>query len=230
MTTTAVQSRLKELGFYVGAVDGDAGPATKAAIRAFQRINNLAVDGVAGPKTQAKLFPAQAYARDVVPPAAEPAHIKPVWPRQADMVRFYGEPGKYQTTLVLPWPMKVAWDKRKAVNHFSVHEKVHDSAARVFNRIGDAYSKERRADLGIDLWGGCLNVRKMRGGSLWSMHAWGTAIDFDPARNELHWGRARARLAKPDAETFWRLWEEEGWVSLGRARNFDWMHVQAARL
>ena len=25
-------------------------------------------------------------------------------------------------------------------------------------------------------------------------------------------------------------WEEEGWISLGRARDFDWMHVQAARL
>ena len=40
----------------------------------------------------------------------------------------------------------------------------------------------------------------------------------------------RPRLAQPDGETFWKLWEDEGWVSLGRARNYDWMHVQAARL
>ena len=31
-------------------------------------------------------------------------------------------------------------------------------------------------------------------------------------------------------ERWWALWEEEGFVSLGRAGDFDWMHVQAARL
>lgn len=28
----------------------------------------------------------------------------------------------------------------------------------------------------------------------------------------------------------WKCWEEEGWVSLGRQRNYDRMHVQAAKL
>ena len=70
----------------------------------------------------------------------------------------------------------------------------------------------------------------MRGGSQWSMHSWGIAIDFDPDRNQMQWGRDKARLAKPDLETFWRIWEEEGAVSLGRTRNFDWMHVQFSRL
>lgn len=61
-------------------------------------------------------------------------------------------------------------------------------------------------------------------------HAWGLAIDWDPAHNKLKWGRDRARLARPEYDTWWRLWEEEGWVSLGRTRNFDWMHVQAVKL
>ena len=82
----------------------------------------------------------------------------------------------------------------------------------------------------LDLWGGCLNVRKMRGGSRYSMHSWGIAIDYDPGKNRLKWGRDRAAFAKPEYDTWWRLWEEEGWVSLGRTRNFDWMHVQAAKL
>jgi hypothetical protein len=70
----------------------------------------------------------------------------------------------------------------------------------------------------------------MRGGDRWSMHSWGIAIDFDPTRNSLHADHTQARLAQPDCNEFWRIWEDEGWVSLGRARDFDWMHVQAARL
>ena len=101
---------------------------------------------------------------------------------------------------------------------------------RCFKRIGDSYPDPAvRRKLGIDLWGGCLNVRQMRGGSSWSMHSWGIAIDFDPDRNQMEWGRDKARLAKPDCETFWKIWEEEGAISLGRSRNFDWMHVQFAR-
>ena len=33
-----------------------------------------------------------------------------------------------------------------------------------------------------------------------------------------------------EAEDWWRIWEEQGWTSLGRVRNFDWMHVQATKL
>ena len=153
------------------------------------------------------------------------------WPRQQDCLKYYGKPGENQTTLHLPWDMYIAWDKKKVIKSFSCHEKVHDSMLRCFQRIGDAYpAADIRRKLGLDLWGGCLNVRKMRGGSSWSMHSWGIAIDFDPDRNQLKWGRDKARLAKDDCETFWRIWEEEGWVSLGRARNFDFMHCQAARI
>lgn len=51
-----------------------------------------------------------------------------------------------------------------------------------------------------------------------------------PDRNQLKMGRDRAVFARPDYDVWWRCWEEEGWTSLGRTRNYDWMHVQAARL
>ncbi len=84
--------------------------------------------------------------------------------------------------------------------------------------------------LGFSIFGGSHNFRLMRGGSSLSTHSWGIAIDFDPARNQLHWKAAKARLARSDCIPFWEAWEKEGWVSLGRKKNYDWMHVQAARL
>jgi hypothetical protein len=149
------------------------------------------------------------------------------WPTQAGVPDYFGARDENQTSLALPYPMRLAWDKGEIVRKISIHEKCHDSALRVLIRVADHYGT-KVSQLGLDLFGGCLNVRKMRGGSAWSMHSWGIAIDFDPERNQLKWGRDRARLAQPDCEMFWKFWEEEGWISLGRAKNYDWMHVQAA--
>ncbi|MGN0487079.1 MAG: spore cortex-lytic enzyme [Acutalibacteraceae bacterium] len=46
-----VQKKLKELGYYNGAVDGIFGSGTQKAVRAFQKNCGLTVDGIAGPKT-----------------------------------------------------------------------------------------------------------------------------------------------------------------------------------
>ena len=155
------------------------------------------------------------------------------WPpqkSQSELERFYGLVGQNQATIDAPYPHKLAWKKSTAVNQFSCHEKVHDSLERVLKRVLDHYGPEEIGRLGLDLWGGCLNVRQIRGGTRYSTHSWGIALDYDPAHNRLKWGRDRATFARPDYDMWWALWEEEGWVSLGRARNFDWMHVQAAKI
>jgi hypothetical protein len=155
------------------------------------------------------------------------------WPRQTpedSLVRFYGEVGTNQTRIDLPYPHKLAWKKSTVIRSFPCHEKVHDSLHRVLSRVLDNYGIEEIRKLRLNLWGGCLNVRRMRGGTRYSMHSWGIAVDYDPERNRLKWGRDRAGFAKSEYDTWWKIWEEEGWVSLGRTRNFDWMHVQAAKL
>ena len=46
-----VQSKLRELGYYKGSVDGIYGLATQKAVRAFQKNCGITADGIAGPKT-----------------------------------------------------------------------------------------------------------------------------------------------------------------------------------
>ena len=51
-----MQQKLKDLGYYGGAVTGSFGNVTWEAVRAFQRANGLTADGVAGQKTLEKLY------------------------------------------------------------------------------------------------------------------------------------------------------------------------------
>lgn len=237
-----VQRKLNDAGFAAGEVDGWAGSKTYGAILRFQAARGLARTGVMDRTTHAALFgrpqPKSANERapggidrDLDPPEAVPCgDVAARWPRQSQVRAHFGEPGANQVLLGLPWPMRLAWDKGTTIRRFSCHEAIADPLLRVLERVGDAYAPADIERHGFDLFGGCLNVRPMRGGSRLSMHAWGIALDIDPERNRLRWTKGRAYLAKPECDTFRRLFREEGFVSLGEVRDFDWMHFQAARL
>lgn len=49
-TVAAVQRRLARGGYYHGSIDGVIGPATRSAIRSFERNNGLPIDGVIDPQ------------------------------------------------------------------------------------------------------------------------------------------------------------------------------------
>ncbi len=50
-----MQTKLKKWGYYTGTIDGVFGPKTLAAVKLFQKRNNLTVDGIVGAKTLAAL-------------------------------------------------------------------------------------------------------------------------------------------------------------------------------
>lgn len=229
-----LQSRLTAHGYAVGPIDGVIGDVTIKAIRAFEAAHGLPVDGRADDAlVNALRAPASAAKpAEIVPDRTVAASTagKGTWPTQAGVPAFYGAVGTNQVQIDIPYDMVLAWDTGTRIRKMTLHAKVAASAERVLAKVAATYSAGERQSLGLNLFGGSLNVRKMRGGSAYSMHSWGIAIDFDPVRNQLSWGTPKARLSQGDAVPFWQAWEAEGWLSLGRARNFDWMHIQAARL
>lgn len=232
---------------YRGAIDGKVGAKTLAAAWRIKGMEEL--EAILGPMAPVDRVVAAAQVileRAGFDPGAIDGKYGPgtdaaflAWQgvqlptRGNDMASRYGPAGGAQCTRGLvrvPWGMVLAWDQSQEITQFSCHELVAAGAQRAFDRIAALYTPAQIIDLGLHLYGGCFNFRKMRGGSSLSTHAYGLAIDFDPARNRLNWGADRARLAQRDAVPFWRAWEAEGWTSLGRARNFDYMHVQAVRV
>jgi hypothetical protein len=252
-----LQLELKKLGFYEGSIDGILGIKTKYAAQQFILIYNKKaaqwndkriliaanqailyrmgydvgeIDGLFGPQTEYALEQWQNQVRDLTPPQKEIEHQPIIFPRQKDVPKFYGEMGKNLNKLELPYPMKLAWDKNTVVTSVTLHKKVIPSAEIAFKEILNHYGEHMITLLGLDIFGGSFNIRKMRGGNQYSMHSWGIAIDFDPENNKLRWGKDKAKLAGEDYIAFWNIWEAQGWISLGRERNYDWMHIQAARL
>ena len=144
-------------------------------------------------------------------------------------IKIFGKPnqqGSYLTTIQLPYPMRLAWDKNTTVNKMRCHKLVAKDFINVFNDLLDCYGFERLKALGIDLFGGCFNFRAMRGGSDYSRHSWGIAIDLDPERNLLKETSKTARFARPEYKDMIDIFYKNGFVSLGREKNYDWMHFE----
>jgi len=208
-------------GIEVGAIDGLVGPQTAHARNVYKA--RLTVD----PKALEPVKAVEAW-RDDEPTVRKPRGSP--WPKQRDVPKFFGRVGQNQAKCNLPFTMVIAWDTGKRLNSYSCHEKVKEPMERIWNRVLEYYGEDRLRELRLDRFGGCLNVRKMRGGSNYSMHSWGIAVDIDPDRNQLRWGKDRAAFAKPEYDKYWEFVYDEGAISLGKERNFDWMHFQFANL
>lgn len=142
----------------------------------------------------------------------------------------YGKPNQagtpYLVSIKLPYKMRLAWDKSVYVSTMRCHKLVADRMLSVFNDLLKHYGYEEIVRLGIDLFGGCFAFRAMRGGSDYSRHSWGIAIDLDPERNLLHETSRTARFARPEYKPMIDIFYKHGFVSLGREKNYDWMHFE----
>lgn len=216
----AAQVVLNAAGYHAGNVDGYSGHNTQEAFNAWDHVVTTGKPEILPGRT--------GEAIQSVKPSSGTR-----WPKQRDMTAFYGTPGGPQCTagtVHLPFAFRIAWNKSQKVKTFRCHEKVAGSFTTIWTETAKHYGEAEMRRLGLDLFGGCYNYRPMRGGTALSTHAYGIAQDADPERNQLRWGKDRAEFAKPVYDPFWAIVEAQGAVSLGRARNYDWMHFQFATL
>ena len=146
-----------------------------------------------------------------------------------EIIDKYGKPnqnGTYLVSIKLPYPMRLAWDKNTKVNTMRCHKLVAQNFTNVFNDLLNHYGLAKIQELGIDLFGGCFAFRAMRGGSDYSRHSWGIAIDLDPERNTLKETSKTARFARPEYKPMIDIFYKHGFVNLGVEKNYDWMHFE----
>jgi hypothetical protein len=194
----------------------------------------LAEDGIYGDNTA---FAARAWLAAGGQPRNTPAPVtgQPVasaayWPKQADVARFFGAAGSPDCTAgrcQLPFAFPLAWDADQRLTSFSCHKLVAEPLTRIFANAAKQFGEATFRLMRLDQFGGCYNYRQMRGGSSLSMHSWGIAVDLDPVNNGLTTRAPQALFSGDDYEPFWRIVEAEGFYSLGRRENRDWMHFEA---
>lgn len=224
--------------YHCGAIDSDW-PVKRRFVGFVQYLTHIRtevdavlVDGFWGHLTEYAFQEMQRFAEqgevnfwyDDENDVAQPQHN---WPKYYQLEDFYGKVGTNIAMVKTPYPLKVAWDTSRILNQFSCNEKVVEPIQEAMETILDIYGRDEISRLNIDHWGGCFNIRKMRGSrNRMSVHAYGAAIDWMPTQNGLRWDSTQAVLAKPEYEPFWDAWTRTGATSLGLAQDRDWMHVQ----
>lgn len=219
----AEQIIVKLDGIEAGSIDGLIGEQTRNAFEIWD----------ARQKNGGLPVPAVETWRDAIAPAAIGAtNIHQQWPQQKNVAGFYGTPDQVSdrmTTVTLPFPFRIAWEPATVVHRTSCHKLCANAFVGIWTDTLDAYGHERITQLRLDMFGGLYNKRRMRGGSAWSMHAYGCAWDIDPDRNQLKWHKENAELDGKDYDEFWKIVYRFGGLSLGREKNYDWMHFQFTR-
>jgi hypothetical protein len=143
----------------------------------------------------------------------------------------YGQPGDASNFVLidLPYQMRIAWDVKTTVKRMQCHKLAATRFSDVFKDLLAHYGLPKLQELGIDLFGGCVNVRLQRGSKTkWSRHAWGIACDLDPARNKLKESKKTARFARPEYKPMIDIFYKHGFVGYGPEKDYDWMHWELA--
>lgn len=147
------------------------------------------------------------------------------------ILRRFGNPGENFSTIELPYPMRIAWDLSHSVTKMQCHKFAIGSFLSVFSDLKAHYGYDKLKELEIDIFGGCVNLRPMRGSKTkWSRHSWGIAIDLNPNKNGLKTAWANAQFSKPEYKPMVDIFYKNGFMSYGLERNYDSMHFEICKI
>ena len=191
-------------------------------IKAVQKKLGVTVDGIAGKNTWAAIAKALGVSTASTTTLPTQAQVR-------KNTSIFGKAGD-ESNLVNIKPAYQLYYCGKAVKTIRVHKLIADRVEAALKEILAHYGHARIKELGLDQYSGSYNYRKTSTGAAMSMHAWGIALDFAAEKNTYAMKKPQASLSKPECEMWWKIWEKHGAVSLGREKNYDWMHLQFAKL
>lgn len=194
----------------------------KELVKAIQKKVGTTPDGIIGDKTLAAL----AAALEV---SLSEATTLPTQAQVRSGTSIFGRAG-CEDELVNIVPPYTLYYEGKAVKTIRVHRLIAERVEAALRAVLEHYGQEAISRLGLDVYSGSYNYRSTSTGSSLSMHAWGIALDFDAEHNSYAMKKPKARFSGAEYDAWWRIWEEQGAVSLGRERDVDWMHLQFATL
>ena len=122
---------------------------------------------------------------------------KEIFPHEdsVNLMKFYGDPRgsngqvskKWFSENMVKWtpPYTIYYSdgKRTPLKTIFLHKKVISVYTAAFTEVKNTFEPKEINDLRLNISGGAFNYRVIRGGNRLSTHAFGIAIDMDPARN-----------------------------------------------
>lgn len=235
---------LKDIQTKVGVTaDGIWGPKTAAAIAAavsasgtsitsIQSAVGTSVDGKIGPKTLAAIAAKIGAPKEVAPAVLKDyqylSKISQASIRSGTSI--FGKAGDESNMVFVKAPYTIYYDGKPYPRGVKIHKNAAPSLEAIFKEVYEAYGPEKIHELHLDVYAGGYYYKKTTGGSSLSIHSWGCAIDWWPEQNALKTHAPKAGFSRPEYKKWWEIWEKHGWHSLGRERDYDWMHVQIGSL
>lgn len=177
-----------------------------------------------------------------MPTLSASSQARLAWPLQSDlkaMTALYGNPdangdgapdpawaAKYLTTIVPPYRMVLAWDKKAVVSKITVNRGCAQAMLAALTGIRNLYGSQASLEkANMHLFGGVYNFRPKRQGKTLSMHAYGAAIDLDPDHN----GQGSAVSMPASVVAIFKQTRAD-WGGDWSPKSRDGMHFQWARV
>jgi hypothetical protein len=146
----------------------------------------------------------------------------------SEIIKIFGKPGddRNLVTVKMPYPRVIDWDRSIVTNRMQCHKLLAPVFFKIHSEVLAHYGIEEIKRLEIDIFGGCYNFRKMRGGNDWSRHSWGIAEDLNPGKNSLRMKMHQAQFGKKEYQPMIHIYYKNGFVNQGIEKGFDFMHFE----